>query len=159
MTSIPEAPRTRLGEVGFSEVLSALSHALDLTEGQPPGHTIRSCIIGMRIADQVGLDPESRSALYYTLLLKDAGCSSNAARMAAMFGADDQAVKPRMKVVDWHKRAWRQHSQSARLPRCHGRRGRSRRARRRAVSGSQRAGDLRNSLDGTTPASSRSCNS
>lgn len=91
--------------VHLSEVLAALSHALDLTEGQPVGHTLRACLIGMRLAEELGLDAESRSALYYALLLKDAGCSSNAARMAALFGSDDRAVKPRMKLVDWHRRA------------------------------------------------------
>jgi HD-GYP domain-containing protein (c-di-GMP phosphodiesterase class II) len=88
----------------LSEVLSALSYALDLTEGQAPGHTIRTCVIGMRIAEEIGLDADDRSALYYALLLKDAGCSSNAARMAALFGSDDHFVKPRMKAVDWHRR-------------------------------------------------------
>jgi putative nucleotidyltransferase with HDIG domain len=95
----PSGPR-----VSLSEVLSALSHALDLTEGQPLGHTVRSCVIGMRLAESLAIPPAERSALYYALLLKDAGCSSNAARMAALFGSDDQYVKPRMKVVDWHKR-------------------------------------------------------
>src|SRR6185295_3671835 len=93
------------GRISLSEVLSALSCALDLTEGAPAGHTMRTCLIGMRIAEAVGIDTEQRSALYYALLLKDAGCSSNAGRMAALFGADDQAVKPRMKAVDWHARA------------------------------------------------------
>jgi putative nucleotidyltransferase with HDIG domain len=92
------------GRISLSEVLSALSCALDLTEGAPAGHSMRTCLIGMRIAEAIGLDVEQRSALYYALLLKDAGCSSNAGRMAALFGADDQAVKPRMKVVDWHAR-------------------------------------------------------
>jgi putative nucleotidyltransferase with HDIG domain len=88
--------------VGLAEMLSALSHALDLTEGQPPGHTLRSCLIGLSIADEIGLDPDAREALYYALLLKDAGCSSNAARMAVLFGSPDQQVKYRMKLVDWH---------------------------------------------------------
>src|SRR3954470_5959096 len=92
------------GRISLSEVLSALSCALDLTEGAPAGHTMRTCLIGMRIAEAIGIDTEQRSALYYALLLKDAGCSSNAGRMAALFGADDQTVKPRMKVVDWHAR-------------------------------------------------------
>lgn len=90
--------------VSLSEVLAALSHALDLTEGQPMGHTIRSCLIGMRMAEAIGLDAQERSALYYALLLKDAGCSSNAARMAALFGADDRSVKPRLTAVDWQNR-------------------------------------------------------
>lgn len=90
--------------VSLSEVLSSLSYALDLTEGATAGHTMRTCLIGMRIADEAGVDAAQRSALYYALLLKDAGCSSNAGRMAAMFGSDDQFVKPRMKLVDWHQR-------------------------------------------------------
>src|SRR5271167_4687889 len=92
--------------VSLSEVLSSLSHALDLTEGLPLGHSMRSCIIGMRIAEELRLSPDHRSALYYALLLKDAGCSSNAARMAALFGTDDRVVKPHLKVVDWHKQVW-----------------------------------------------------
>ena len=90
--------------VSLSEVLSALSYALDLTEGAPAGHTMRSCLIGMRLAEEAGIGPAEQSALYYAILLKDAGCSSNAGRMAALFGSDDQWVKPRMKMVDWHQR-------------------------------------------------------
>jgi putative nucleotidyltransferase with HDIG domain len=90
-------------EVGLAELLSALSHALDMTEGQPPGHTLRACLIGLRVADEIGVQPDEREALYYALLLKDAGCSSNAARMAMLFGSPDQAVKYSMKLVDWHR--------------------------------------------------------
>lgn len=90
--------------MSLSELLSALSRALDLTEGQPPGHTLRTCFIGMRLAEETGLDEDRRTALYYALLLKDAGCSSNAARMASLFGSADQVVKYRMKFPDWHHR-------------------------------------------------------
>ena len=34
--------------VRLSEILGALSHALDLTEGQPPGHCVRATWIGMQ---------------------------------------------------------------------------------------------------------------
>ncbi|MGH7664499.1 MAG: HD domain-containing phosphohydrolase [Gemmatimonadaceae bacterium] len=85
----------------LSEVLSALSHAFDLTAGQSLGHTMRTCAIGMRLGEELGLGEEQRCALYYALLLKDSGCSSNAARMAALFGSQDQTVKARMKLVDW----------------------------------------------------------
>ena len=68
-------------EFRLSEVIAALSHALDLTEGQPQGHAARSCLIGMRLATEIGLDGAKAGALYYALLLKDAGCSSNAARV------------------------------------------------------------------------------
>ncbi len=85
----------------LSEVVGALSYALDLTEGEPPGHAVRSCLIGMRLAQELGLDATTRSDLFYALLLKDAGCSANSARMAALFGADDQIVKRTSKRVDW----------------------------------------------------------
>ena len=91
-----DAARIRL-----SEVIAALSHALDLTEGQPQGHAARSCLIGMRLATEIGLDGAEAGALYYALLLKDAGCSSNAARVSSLFGADDQLVKRQLKLVDW----------------------------------------------------------
>jgi putative nucleotidyltransferase with HDIG domain len=90
--------------VPMCEVLAALSHALDLTEGQPRGHSVRACMIGMRLGEAAGLSPEALAELYYALLLKDAGCSSNASRMAALFGSDDQYVKPRLRSVDWDDR-------------------------------------------------------
>lgn len=90
--------------IPIAELLAALSHALDLTEGAPAGHTLRSCMIAMRLADDIGLSADDRTALYYAMLLKDAGCSSNAARITALFGADDQVVKPRMKIVDANQR-------------------------------------------------------
>ncbi|MEO7218133.1 MAG: HD domain-containing phosphohydrolase [Gemmatimonadaceae bacterium] len=86
--------------INLSEVLSALSCALDLTEGQPIGHAMRSCLIGMRLGHEIGLSPADCAALYYALLLKDAGCSSNAARLCQLFGTDDLELKPRMKSVD-----------------------------------------------------------
>jgi HD-GYP domain-containing protein (c-di-GMP phosphodiesterase class II) len=94
----PPAPSDR---VLLSELLGALSHALDLTEGQPWGHAARTCLIGMRVAEAVGLDPDTRSDLYYSLLMKDAGCSSNAHATAAFFGTDDQELKRNLKLADW----------------------------------------------------------
>jgi HD-GYP domain-containing protein (c-di-GMP phosphodiesterase class II) len=88
----------------LSEVIGALSYALDLTEGEPPGHAARSCLIGMRLAQELRLDAETRSDLFYALLLKDAGCTANAARMAALFGADDHEVKHSAKRIDWARR-------------------------------------------------------
>ena len=87
--------------VRLSEVVGALSFALDLTEGQPMGHSVRTTLIGMRIGDLLGITDEQKSALYYALLLKDLGCSSNAARLATLFGADDRLLKHAHKLTDW----------------------------------------------------------
>jgi HD-GYP domain-containing protein (c-di-GMP phosphodiesterase class II) len=86
--------------IRLSEVISALSHALDVTGGQPLGHAMRSCAIGMKIGEIVGLGPVERSSLFYALLLKDAGCSSNAAKICALFGADDFSVKRDRNLVN-----------------------------------------------------------
>ena len=108
MTLDSAAPATAPPDehVRLSEVISALSYALDLTEGQPEGHSVRTCLIGMRIGREIGLDAEARSSLFYALLLKDAGCSSNSAATCELFGADDHAVKRTWKTVDWASR-WR----------------------------------------------------
>ena len=89
------------GDIALSGVIGALSDALDITEGQPEGHALRSCAIGMRIAQELDLPGADRSDLFYALLLKDAGCSANAERMAALFAADDIAAKRASKRVDW----------------------------------------------------------
>jgi putative nucleotidyltransferase with HDIG domain len=87
-------------DVRLSEVVSALSHALDVTGGQPMGHAERSCLIALRLAEAVGLEPARRSSLFYALLLKDAGCSTTAATIASSFGGDDQRVKRESRVID-----------------------------------------------------------
>jgi HD-GYP domain-containing protein (c-di-GMP phosphodiesterase class II) len=89
--------------IRLSDVVSALSVALDLTEGQPMGHSIRSCILGMRIAEELQLPLPERHDLYYALLLKDSGCSSNAARLHQIMGSDDIQAKGEVKFEDWTK--------------------------------------------------------
>jgi len=89
--------------ISMSEILSALSFALDLTEGAVPGHALRSCVIGMRIGARAGLSSAQMQSLYYALLLKDVGCSSNSARMCQIIGGDDRAVKAGVKLEDWSK--------------------------------------------------------
>jgi HD-GYP domain-containing protein (c-di-GMP phosphodiesterase class II) len=85
-------------------MIGALSFALDVTEGEPPGHAVHTCMIGMRLAEELRLDPATRSNLFYALLLKDAGCSANAAKMAALFGVDDHIAKHTSKRTDWSGR-------------------------------------------------------
>src|SRR5580693_1115642 len=90
----------------MSEIISALSYALDLTEGQPMGHSVRTCVIGMRIGNEMGLGMEDLSDLYYTLLLKDAGCSSNASRLFHIISADEIRAKRDVKLTDWTRVGW-----------------------------------------------------
>ena len=79
MTTFAPQRDTTASALRMSEILSALSYALDITEGQPEGHAVRTCLIGMRIAQGAALPAADRGPLFYALLLKDLGCSSNAA--------------------------------------------------------------------------------
>jgi len=92
--------------IRVSEVISSLSFALDLTEGQPMGHALRSCVFGMNIAKEIGLPVDAQSDLYYALLMKDAGCSTNASRMFQILGTDDIQAKRDIKTTDWTRVGW-----------------------------------------------------
>jgi len=87
-------------DMPIADLLGALSFALDLTEGQPRGHCVRCCWIGMHIGRQIGLQQSELSDLFYTLLLKDLGCSSNAARICQLYLTDDLTFKGDFKYWD-----------------------------------------------------------
>lgn len=91
-----QAPST----IRLAEIFGALSHALDLTEGQPEGHCVRCTFIGVRIGTALGLQEAELHDLYYTLLLKDLGCSSNAARICELYLTDDIDFKRASKQLD-----------------------------------------------------------
>jgi putative nucleotidyltransferase with HDIG domain len=92
--------------IRVSEIISTLSFALDLTEGQPIGHSIRSCVFGMHLAKEIGLPLDEQGDLYYALLMKDAGCSTNASKMFQILGTDDIRAKRDVKTTDWTKVGW-----------------------------------------------------
>jgi HD-GYP domain-containing protein (c-di-GMP phosphodiesterase class II) len=83
----PEVARIRL-----AELVAALSLGVDLGFGQPMEHVLRECIIALRLADRVGLDEHERSVVYFTALLVNVGCHSDAYEQAKWFG-DDIALK------------------------------------------------------------------
>jgi HD-GYP domain-containing protein (c-di-GMP phosphodiesterase class II) len=84
---------------GLSEILGAFSFALDLTEGQPAGHSVRACWIGTQVAAAIGMTGQALRDVYYAVLLKDLGCSSNAARVSELFVGDDRALKHGFKLI------------------------------------------------------------
>lgn len=91
--SIPET------ELPLAELIASLTVALDMTEGQPPEHSMRCCWIGMHLGRELQLSEAQLHDLYFTLLLKDAGCSSNAARICELYATDDLQFKRRYKTV------------------------------------------------------------
>lgn len=89
----------RAFSVRFADLAGAFSFALDLTEGQPEGHSLRCAYIAARIGEKLRLDPAAQGEVHYAALLKDLGCSSNAARIAELYLTDDRAFKARFKTI------------------------------------------------------------
>lgn len=88
-------------DITVSEILSALSAALDVVEGQPEGHAVRTALIAHRVGTALGLDEDSLRRLHYAALLKDAGCTNNSARIQKIFGGDEHLSKHAVKFIDW----------------------------------------------------------
>jgi HD-GYP domain-containing protein (c-di-GMP phosphodiesterase class II) len=78
--------------VRLAELVAALSLGVDLGFGQPMEHVLRQCLIALRIGDQLGLDDQQRVDIYYTALLIDVGCHTDAHEQSKWFG-DDIALK------------------------------------------------------------------
>jgi HD-GYP domain-containing protein (c-di-GMP phosphodiesterase class II) len=85
--------------ISLAELCGSLSYALDLTEGQPAGHCLRATWIAYHTGLAAGLDPAMLREVYYTTLLKDLGCSSNAARICDLYLTDDIKLKREFKLM------------------------------------------------------------
>lgn len=86
----------------LAEIISALSFALDLTEGAVPGHALRCCLLGMRLGRELGFSDPELADLYHALLLKDVGCSSNTAHVCQIIGSGgDRLIKSGVSLEDW----------------------------------------------------------
>ena len=80
------------GRIRLAELVAALSLGVDLGFGQPMEHVLRQCMIALRLAELAGLGDEERSVVYYSALLVNVGCHSDAHEQAKWFG-DDIALK------------------------------------------------------------------
>jgi HD-GYP domain-containing protein (c-di-GMP phosphodiesterase class II) len=78
--------------VRLAELVAALSLGIDLGFGQPMEHVLRQTLIALRLAERVGVGEEERAVVYYTALLVNVGCHTDAHEQAKWFG-DDIALK------------------------------------------------------------------
>lgn len=76
----------------MAEILGALSLGIDLGFDQPMSHVLRQCHIAIRLGELVDMEPVDLAATYYTALLVNVGCHTDAYEQAHWFG-DDIAVK------------------------------------------------------------------
>lgn len=86
-------------QVRLAELVASLSLATDLGLGQPMEQVLRSCVLGLDLAEEVGLDESERAVVYYVALLAWLGCHADSYEQAAWFG-DDIALRDAWHTVD-----------------------------------------------------------
>ena len=74
--------------IRLAELVAALSLGIDLGFSQPMEHVLRQCLIALRFAERLGLGEQTRADIYYTALLINVGCHSDAHEQAKWFGDD-----------------------------------------------------------------------
>lgn len=85
-----EAPARPGGAESLGELLVAFSSVTSMGLGLGTEHGIRTCYIGMSIANDLELPPERAADVYYTALAKDGGCTCGTSQMAEFLGADER---------------------------------------------------------------------
>jgi hypothetical protein len=71
-----------------ADFLMAPAYATDLATGQSCDFALRSCVLGMRIADTAGLDTEIRRSIWHQALLRYIGCNADTHLLASAFGGE-----------------------------------------------------------------------
>jgi HD-GYP domain-containing protein (c-di-GMP phosphodiesterase class II) len=74
--------------IRLAELLAALSLGIDLGFGQPMEHVLRQCLIALRLADAMNVDDDTKMGVYYTALLVNVGCHTDAHEQTKWFGDD-----------------------------------------------------------------------
>ncbi|HUK61753.1 MAG TPA: HD domain-containing phosphohydrolase [Dongiaceae bacterium] len=102
--SMRQTPRADPAErPTLTGLLAALSFALDLAEGQRFGHSLRSTLIAMGLAERLDLDTGTRRDLFHAMLVKDIGGPGTSDALCRLFGGDDRRAKHDLKRLDWRR--------------------------------------------------------
>lgn len=86
-------------EIRRAEVLATLSLATDLAMGQPMEFALKSCVLGIRLGEALGITGEELSEIYYHALLRYIGCNAETYAMVALFG-DEIELRRDFALVD-----------------------------------------------------------
>jgi HD-GYP domain-containing protein (c-di-GMP phosphodiesterase class II) len=83
----------------LSELVASLSIGTDIGMGQPEGQALRTCLLALGVAREMGLDQQVCADVYYFALLRFVGCNSHADTDAAASGGDEMAFRRVMAPV------------------------------------------------------------
>ncbi|MGK2966143.1 MAG: HD-GYP domain-containing protein [Tepidiformaceae bacterium] len=72
-----EDPSPGVPRLSLATLITAMSRAFDLAENRDQGHAQRVAYIGLELAADAGLDPESVSHIFFACLLHDVGTAAS----------------------------------------------------------------------------------
>jgi HD-GYP domain-containing protein (c-di-GMP phosphodiesterase class II) len=75
-------------DVRLADLMAALSLATDLADGFPPETALKTCLVSLGIAQELGLRGSDLSNVYYVALLHNLGCTATAHEVAKAVGDD-----------------------------------------------------------------------
>ena len=76
----------------LAELMTSLSLAIDLGTGQPMEWVSRSCLLGVRLAEALGMSEAEQHDVYDLTLLRHLGCTSNSVQEADLLGDELSAA-------------------------------------------------------------------
>ena len=82
-----------------ADFLMALAYATDLATGHSRDFALRSCVIGMRLAEIAGFDENTRRGVWHQALLRYIGCNADSHLLATAFG-DEIALRRELASTD-----------------------------------------------------------
>lgn len=85
---VAESARSDTGQVRTAEVIATACLATDLGMGFPFEHGLHATLVTCRLADLLGIDPETTAEAYYISLLMYSGCRVDSDIAVALFGSD-----------------------------------------------------------------------
>src|SRR4051794_30739372 len=91
-------------DVRRADFLMALAYATDLATGHSRDFALRSCVLGMRLAEVAGLDEALRRAVYHQALLRYIGCNADTHLLAAAWG-DEITLRRELHRIDMGDKA------------------------------------------------------
>src|SRR5919197_4087854 len=95
----PHAERIEASGLRLAELIGSMSLAVDLGLGQPTEHVLRSSLIGLRLAERLGMSEDERAAVYYAALIAWVGCHADSHEQARWF-SDDIVLRHDIHEVD-----------------------------------------------------------
>lgn len=81
--------RSLTTDTRVAEILGAFTYASDLAFGLKFEDGLRACYIAMRLAAELGLSVEDQRTVYFTALLKDAGCTCWTSQLAELWQGEE----------------------------------------------------------------------